>query len=102
MAGQVNARCVSGKALTARAVLGEWRAQLLSPDYAGRRGLSFVHFSDRALLPNEAIRDFRRGRQYVIVSVGQATSHDPFDPNMLLASARVRPVDDWLPSRVLS
>jgi hypothetical protein len=60
-------------------------------EHEGGADLSFVHFSDRALLPNDVVRDFGRGREYVIVSGGEATSHDPFDPNVLLASATARP-----------
>jgi hypothetical protein len=60
-------------------------------EHAGGGDLSFVVFRDRALLPNEAVRDFGRDRNYVIVEVAETTSHDPLDPSVLHGSAIARP-----------
>jgi hypothetical protein len=62
-------------------------------ELAGSADLSFVVFRDRALLPNETVRDFGRDRSYVIVSVTETTSHDPLDPSILHGSAIARPTD---------
>jgi hypothetical protein len=62
-------------------------------EHGGGADLSFVVFRDRALLPNETVRDFGRDRGYVIVSVAETTSHDPLDPSVLHGSAIARPSD---------
>jgi len=60
-------------------------------EHPGGADLSFVYFSARKLVPNEPVRDEGRDRSYVVVSVSDVTSPDPLNPNIIHASAIVKP-----------